>query len=156
MEGVLGALESTALAQYLRFARWGYAGVNVAHVLGIALLVGATVPMNLRLLGLWPSVPQQTVLRVLAPVAATGLCLAAVTGFLLFSVRAADYAAVTVFQVKLALIAAGVAAAVIAMRSHGGALDGAGRGRRAAHGALSLTCWLGALLCGRMIAFVMG
>ena len=48
-------LEATAPAQYLRTARWVYAGVSGAHVLGIALLVGYAASLNLRLLGFWPA-----------------------------------------------------------------------------------------------------
>jgi hypothetical protein len=41
MEEVLAAVEATPLAQYLRTSRWGYAAVSGAHILGIAVLVGA-------------------------------------------------------------------------------------------------------------------
>jgi hypothetical protein len=57
VEALLAAVESTALAEYLRGARWSYAAVNGIHVFGIALLVGAIVPLDLRLLGLWRGVP---------------------------------------------------------------------------------------------------
>ena len=53
MEAFFAALETTAPAQYLRVSRWGYAAVSGAHILGIALLVGAILPLNLRLLGFW-------------------------------------------------------------------------------------------------------
>lgn len=156
MDSLLAALEATSIAQSLRVSRWGYAAVNTGHVLGIALLVGAILPLNLRLLGLWPHVPLAALARVLVPVAATGLALAASAGVLLFSVRATEYAGVTIFLIKLGLIALGMIAALALHGSHGLTLDGAGRGRLAAHALLSTTCWLGALLCGRLIAFVMG
>jgi len=88
MEAFLAAVEATAAAQYLRASRWGYAAVSGAHILGIALLVGAILPLNLRLLGFWRSIPRANLLRVLVPVAATGLVLAVFTGPLLFSVGA--------------------------------------------------------------------
>ena len=105
MEAFLAAVEATAAAQYLRASRWGYAVVSGAHILGIALLVGAILPLNLRLLGFWRSIPRANLLRVLVPVAATGLVLAVLTGPLLFSVRAQEYAAVGFLQAKFVFVA---------------------------------------------------
>jgi hypothetical protein len=154
VEWYLAALEATPAAQYLRGARWGYAAVSTAHVLGIALLVGAILPLNLRLAGLWRSVPLAALARVLVPVAAAGLALAIVAGALLFSVRAREYADLGVFQVKLVLVATGILAALALHRGFGMRLENAGRGRRCTHAIVSTTCWLGALVCGRLIAFV--
>lgn len=154
MEALLAGLEATPVAAGLRVSRWGYAAVNAGHVLGIALLVGAIVPLDLRLLGAWRSVPHPVLARVLVPAAATGLTLAVVTGLLLFSVRATDYAALPVLQAKLALVAVGAASAIALHRRHGLELRQAPAGRMAGHALLSLCCWLGALACGRLIAFV--
>lgn len=153
MESVLAALEGTAVAQTLRVSRWGYAAVNATHIFGIALLVGANVPLNLRFLGLWRGVPRQALVRVLAPVAAGGLAIAVAAGLLLFSVRAREYAGLGVFQIKLVLIAVGVLSAVALHRAHGFLLETASDRRLAGHAVVSLTCWLGALACGRLIAF---
>lgn len=154
MEAALAALAATDLAQALRGTRWGYAAVNGLHILGIALLVGAILPLDLRLLGLWPRVPAALLARVLVPCAAAGLALAMAMGVLLFAVRAPDYAALGVFRAKLALVALGSAGALTLHAAHGTWLVGAPPGRLRAHGALSMTCWLGALACGRAIGFV--
>lgn len=146
MDGLLAGLEATALAEHLRASRWSYAAVNTTHLLGISLLIGAILPLELRLLGLWRSVATEALARVLVPVAATGLALAIGAGMLLFSVRAREYAALGVFQVKLALVTLGVAVAI--------AVQLARSGRGTAIALFSLACWLGALLCGRLIAFV--
>ena len=87
---VLGAIEATGIAQFLRASRWGYAFVNGAHILGIALLIGAIVPLQLRFLGLWQTVGRVALARVLVPVAAGGLALAVTAGGLLFAVRARE------------------------------------------------------------------
>lgn len=154
MDPLLAALEATAFAQYLRGARWGYAAVNGTHLLGIALLVGAIVPLDLRLLGLWRGTPVAVLARVLVPVAATGLAVAVVAGALLFSIRAREYADLGVLQVKLVLVVVGAASAIALHRGYGLTLARAGRGRLALHGVVSLTCWLGALACGRLIGFM--
>lgn len=156
MEQFLAAIEATSLAQYLRASRWGYAAVNTMHVLGIALVVGAILPLNLRLLGFWRSVPIAPLVRVSVPVAATGLAIAILAGLLLFSIRAREYADLGILQVKLVLVAIGVAAALELHRVYGMTLENASPARLAGHALISTTCWLGALLCGRLIAFVTG
>lgn len=153
MEGWLAALAGTDVATALRLSRWGYAAVNTAHVLGIALLVGAIVPLDLKLLGLWRGSDRDALVRVLVPVAAGGLALAVTTGALLFSVRAPEYADVVVFRIKLALIATGTASAIALHLRYGRLLAGASPLRLALAGALSMGCWLGALSLGRLIAF---
>jgi hypothetical protein len=153
MEAFLAALEATAPAQYLRASRWGYAAVSGAHILGIALLVGSILPLNLRLLGLWPSIPRANLLRVLVPVAATGLALVVLTGPLLFSVRAQEYAAVGYLQAKVILVLLGLLSALTVHRAYGLTLEGASERRLRFHALFSLGCWLGALACGRLIAF---
>jgi hypothetical protein len=152
VEAVLDALVGSAPAQWLRFSRWGYAAVSTTHVFGIALLVGAILPLDLRLIGLWRSVALEPLARVLVPVAATGLLLAITTGAFLFITRASEYAALDMFLLKLALIATGGLHALSLHLGHG--LENASRTRLRAAGAVSLSIWLAALVCGRLLAFV--
>ncbi|MCG8545782.1 MAG: hypothetical protein MJE12_16395 [Alphaproteobacteria bacterium] len=153
MDDVLTAFARSDVAAALRFSRWGYAAVNTAHVLGIALLVGAIVPFELRLIGFWRSVSRATLVRVLAPVAVTGLLLAVTTGLLLFSIRAPQYASNPFFLTKLILIALGAGVAAALHFVHGFRLESLSRARSVSVGVLSLTCWVGALIAGRLIAF---
>ena len=153
MEVLFAALEGTAFAQALRGSRWAYAGVNAVHIFAIALLVGSIVPLNLRLLGAWRGIPREAVVRVLAPVAASGLILALFTGTLLFSVRAREYSGIGFLQIKLSFIAIGIFSALALCLSHGFLLKDAPRARLVGHAVLSTVCWLGALACGRLIAF---
>jgi hypothetical protein len=152
VEAVLDALVASAPAQWLRFSRWGYAAVNTTHVIGIALLVGAILPLDLRLLGVWRSVALAPLARVLVPVAATGLLLAMATGAFLFITRAPEYAALDLFLLKLALIATGGLHALILHLGRG--LENASSARLRTAGAVSLSIWLAALVCGRLLAFV--
>ncbi|WP_416899452.1 MAG: hypothetical protein ACMVY4_07000 [Minwuia sp.] len=154
IEPLLAALEASSAAQWLRGARWGYAAVNAAHIFGLALLIGAILPLDLRLLGFWKSVDRRALTRVLAPVAATGLALAIAAGFCLFAIRAREYAALDVFRIKLLLIVAGAGAAVLLHARAGWLLDRAEAAALRRHALISMVCWLGALICGRLIAFV--
>ncbi len=139
------------LATALRASVWVYPLVNAAHVLGIALLVGASVPMDLRLAGLWrPALPLADVLALLRPVAATGLTLAAASGALLFTVQARDYAAMPLFGLKLALIGA----ALVNALAFGRRVLHLSPASRRAVGLLSLSLWLAILVAGRMLGYV--
>lgn len=154
MEGLFADVASSGLATAFRRSRWLYAAANTVHIAGIALLIGAIFPLDLRFMGLWKSIPRDALVRVLVPVAAGGLAVAVAAGLLLFSVRAPEYAGHPVFQVKLILITLGAASAVAIHLAHGLWLHGADDARLAKVGALSMTCWLGALVTGRLIAFV--
>lgn len=91
-------------ARWLQQSGTAYLFVNAAHILGLGLLLGAILPLDLRLvLG-----RAQTALSALAPVAirtaAVGLVLALLTGAWLFSVNPGDYLENTAFRWKLLLL----------------------------------------------------
>jgi hypothetical protein len=151
---LLLALEGSILAGALRHGRWSYAAVNTTHVLGVALVVGPLVALDLRLLGLWRTrVAVAPLARVLAPLAAGGFVLAATAGLLLFATRASEYALLPVLWLKLGLIATGIISAGVAVWRHGADLANAADVELRLIGAVSLACWVGALVCGRLIAF---
>ena len=99
---VLGALQDAALVGALRRSHWVYPLVNAGHIVGLALLFGAIVPLDLRLIGLLAEGPG----RRHGAHAAAGRDHRAgaggLTGALLFSVSAVKYAGLTLFQIKLA------------------------------------------------------
>ncbi|MBX2839469.1 MAG: hypothetical protein KTR35_21620 [Gammaproteobacteria bacterium] len=153
MEGILIGLENWSVAEYFRNARWGYALLNAIHIFGVSLLIGATVLMNMRLLGFWSSVRRSDVIKIGMPIAVIGLSLTILAGLLLFSVRAQEYAALGMFQIKLILVFTGTVSAILLHWRFGRVLDGLTQRRRICHALLSLFCWPGALLFGRLIAF---
>jgi hypothetical protein len=136
---VIEALEATWLAEHLRRSRWTYPQVNAAHILGIAILLGAVLPMHVqRLCGRPPLV------RVLRPYAMAGLALAVTCGALLFMARAAEYLGNPWIQAKMALLAVALAHAAWHLRTE----------MIPARAAVaSLVLWLTVLVAGRMIAF---
>ncbi|SHF41333.1 hypothetical protein SAMN02745148_02562 [Modicisalibacter ilicicola DSM 19980] len=152
MEALLALLEQSPPAMWLRFSRWGYAAVNTLHVLGIALLVGAIVPLDLRLLGWARGLPLLPLTRLLQRVAIGGLLLALVTGALLFASRATEYASEPLFVFKLGLIALALGNALLFNLGPG--VEHASPRRRRLAGGLSLLLWPGILVAGRLLAFV--
>lgn len=155
---LLKDLETSGLSQVLRKSAWLYPIVNTAHVLGLALLVGAITTLDLRLMGFWRRIPVATLARPVIPVAATGAVLAIATGVLLFITRASRYAENPYMQAKLAIIALALVNLALLHRSRAWhfARDGveAGTGLRLfLAGLLSLLLWIAALVAGRMIAY---
>jgi hypothetical protein len=145
---ILEGLEATGLAQHLRASRWTYPLVNTGHLVGIALLVGAVVPMDLRLLRLVPGPDPQVVVAFLRPFAIAGLILAIIFGGLLFVARASEYAENSWFRVKITLLALAVLNALLHLR-----LEGTHSSLGQAVAAASLLLWPAILLCGRMIGY---
>jgi hypothetical protein len=157
---ILTALQNLEPVAALRASRWVYPLVNAAHIVGLSLLFGAILPLDLRLLGAWRGVPLHQLSRVLLPVAMAGLTLAAATGFMMFAVSATKYAATPVFLAKLALIAAAVANALLLRLSPAWTLarvpelDAAPAARLKLAAGFSLALWLAVILCGRFIAYL--
>jgi hypothetical protein len=155
----LTAIQELPFVAELRNSRWTYAVVNASHIVGIALLFGAIVPLDLRLIGLWRSVSIRALARILVPVAVSGLVLAIAAGLLLFSIRTVQYAGTTLFQIKLVLIVCGIANALLlrtakqweTATAH---VDEPPPPRLRIAGLLSIGLWLSVIVCGRMLAFV--
>ena len=137
---------------------WAYPLVNAGHILGVALLVGSIVPLDLRLLAAWQSWPLAPLWHVLTRTAAVGLVLALVFGSLLFATRATEYAASPFFLVKMVIVlAAAVNALVLRIAFPREALEGKARNPlpwrvRTAAG-FSLAAWLAALTLGRLVGY---
>jgi len=153
------ALEATELATTLRNSMWAYPLVNAAHILGVALLVGATVPLDLRLLGAWRSVPLAPLWRVLTRTAGAGIILAMVFGTLLFITRATEYIASSFFIAKMIVVGSGTAN-VLALRrvpqsqlSGTASTNGKPPARLRLVGGVSLAAWLTALTLGRLVGY---
>ncbi|WP_445211295.1 hypothetical protein [Billgrantia hypersalina] len=142
------------MADWVRISRWGYAAINALHVLGIALLIGAIVSLDLRLLGWRQRLPLQALGQLLQTVAVCGLVLAMTTGGMLFLADPDGYVGMGLFRLKLALI--GLAVANAALLNLGPGLAGATPRRLRWAGALSLLLWPAVLIAGRFLAFVDG
>jgi hypothetical protein len=155
----LTAVQELAPVAALRGSRWTYASVNAAHIVGIALLFGAIAPLDLRLMGWRRSVPLRELTRTLLPVAMGGFALAVAAGLLLFSTRAAEYAAKPLLFVKLTLIVCALLNILLLHRAVQWEAQQALVGvspplRLKIAGALSIGLWLSVIVCGRMLAFV--
>ncbi|ABI76915.1 putative membrane protein [Hyphomonas neptunium ATCC 15444] len=152
-----GWIEASWIAETLRSSSDVYMAVNAAHILGIGLLVGAIIPLDLRLLSVGRKWPLQVLAPFLSQCAAWGLALAILTGAALWAVRPAEYLGNTAFVVKMLLLA--LALGLVGLQHLGRGWRGVlSEGTvslpvRLLAGA-SLACWLSILLAGRWIAFL--
>ena len=160
MYDVLAWLEGSALGHAMRNGGvWFYGIINLIHIAGVATLFGCVLVLDLRLLGLWKTVPLQSIKVPTIPLARVGFIVAAVSGSGLLAANATEYAGNPFLLIKFPAIAlALVNVAVIHRHQAWSATDtqvpGAStpRALRIA-GALSLACWGTALAAGRMIGY---
>jgi len=147
---MLEALEAAGFARALRTSFYLYPIVNAAHILALGMLVTTALLMDARLLGLARRLPAATVIGTLRPVAIGALVIAAVTGFLLFSVRPLEYVGNPAFRIKLVLLALAVLNAGVATAFGDSKLD---HPLIPVLAACSILLWISALVAGRFIGF---
>lgn len=152
-------LETTALADAMRQWLWLYPIVEIVHIVGIVLLVGAAAMFDLRLLGLSRRLPVADMARHLLPWARLGLGIVAVTGATMFVAHATEFADNPAFKLKLGLIAAACLNAVVfhrwpfrAVIAWNVVADTPLAAKCAA--VLSLSLWTGVISCGRLLAYL--
>jgi hypothetical protein len=153
----LASLAETPLARALITSSTLYLLVNAAHILGIGMLFGAILALDLRLLGLAPVVPLAVVAPYLSRLAGAGVILAILTGLCLFSVRPLEYARNPAFLVKLCFVALGLLNVAVVHFNSGWRMVLAGNAPTAAlrfSAILSIAIWISAVIAGRWIGFL--
>lgn len=135
----------------LQASAWAYPALEVLHLLGIALLLGNLVLLELRVFGLGAALPVPALARLSLTLAGVGFGLAAASGLLMFGTQPAELLANRAFTLKMLLL---LMAACNAGWFHGRGslhkLDRLARGQMV----LSTLIWLGVLTCGRWIAYL--
>jgi hypothetical protein len=156
MNEFLQTLENLPISIWVRESGsiWSFGTVLVLHTIGMSLVAGLNAMIDLRLLGVASMVPIKP-LEKLYPIMWWGFTLNAVTGTLLLMQDAVAKLNNPDFYVKLVFIFAGVfilkrmrKVVFASPNVDSGEIDGA---RMLA--ILSLVCWLGAITCGRLLAY---
>ena len=157
--GVIGAIERSPLAAAMRGDMWLYPIVEIFHIAGFIVLVGAVVMFDLRVLGLSRSISVRALARHLLPWSAGALIVIVPTGLMMFSAHASEFIDNRAFVIKLTLI---MLAGFNAMAFHAGVfrraaawdVDVACPMQAKAHAIVSLAIWAAVVSCGRLIAYV--
>ena len=130
---------------------WAYPSLEVVHIVGIALLLGNLVLLELRVFGRGAALPVKDLARLSLSVALCGFGLAAASGLLIFATPPAELLSNRIFTLKmLLLMLAGCNAAWFHGRGSLARLDGLARAQMLA----STVVWLAVAACGRWIAYV--
>jgi hypothetical protein len=152
IEAAMTALEQSGLGMAARGSAWLYPLVNLVHVLGAALLVGAVATFDVQLLRGAPHL--RTTYRAAMPVAALGLALQIVSGIVLLSADATAVVRNPAFQFKMAMFALGLVNVAVFYWRYGGALAADTPLDRGGFAAVSLASWVLVLLAGRATAYI--
>jgi len=160
MQSFLQAAHDTWLGEYARAHAWVFTTGLLIHFIGVCVLLGAMLVVDLRILGVGRSAPIRAVIPLL-PVALVGFGLNLLTGIVFFVFDPFGYWENPGFRIKLALLGlAGLNALGFTVFEHRGLLTtpaGHDAGAIAkASAALSLFLWFAIILFGRLIVAFQG
>ena len=156
--GFLAAIEHSEIGALIRQSVWIYPAANVAHVVAIVLFAGAIAVMDVRLMGALTGSDPSRVERSARRAAILALIAVLISGGVLFTAEASHVAHNGIFQIKMALVAFGIAHALFFGNHVVRTLDALGPqapmpGFARVAGALSMMTWLGVVGLGRYIAY---
>ena len=151
-------LEQTSLAMWISQSdsMFAFPGILLFHTIGLALLVGTSVVIDLRLLGFASQAPIAA-MREFFPLIHAGLVINVATGLLLVVARASETLVNPAFYVKIvAIVLALVTSFGIRRTVLRGALPGKGSASLFIKGlaVTSSVLWLVAITAGRMMAYI--
>ncbi len=151
----LASIEQLGISTWIREGGeiYGYALILFMHTIGLGLVAGVTFMMNMRLLGL-TNMPVKPLVK-LHPLIWYGFYLNLVTGILLIMADATTKLTNWDFWVKMVLIAVGLVVQTriqkkMVAEPSNDALPAGVRGLAW----MSLLCWFGAILAGRLLAYL--
>jgi uncharacterized protein DUF6644 len=153
-------LQGSALGHAMRESGvWTYGTVNLVHILGVSSLFGSVLVLDLRLLGLWKSIPIATITQPTVPIAAAGFLIAVFSGVCLLATKATEYVGNPFLYIKFPAIALGMANVLVlnllpawkARKTRD--LTSREKFQLSVVGGISLVSWLTAIMAGRMIGY---
>ena len=129
---------------------WAYPALEVVHIVAIGLLLGNLVLLELRVFGMGAALPVKPLARLSLGLAATGFCLAAISGLLMFASQPEELLANRIFTLKmLILLVAACNAGLFHARDSLSKMDTMAR----VYMVISTVLWLSVVTCGRWIAY---
>lgn len=146
----------TPIAHAMNSSEWMFPIVEVIHMIGIVLLVGTAVILDLRMMGLrLKSMTVWDLASDLMPWTTAGLVTVLITGPLLLSTDADRYYDSYEFRFKMACLALVILFDIVVHRRVRAKDSNAGPGLQRFAGALSMLLWSCVVLGGRGIGILM-
>jgi hypothetical protein len=155
--GFLIWLEATGLADWVRMSTLGYPMMITCHAVGMAIMVGLSLALDLRLLGKFAGIPYPALQRFLG-LAWIGFGINFVSGMCLFAAQATSYIVDWVFMTKMTLVILGAITAAVLQTNVN--RDAAGwdkarpPGKVRAIATVGIIFWLTAIVMGRLTAYL--
>ncbi len=152
-------LETTALAIWVGESLWGYPIVLGMHAIGLAIVVGIFIMLDLRILQVIRDVSFDAFLSLFR-LAWIGLLVNTISGSALFTSQASTFVESAPFLIKISSVIAGVIVGIVIQRrlklraADWDIADTNIESSARALAALSLVCWIGAIFAGRLIAYL--
>jgi hypothetical protein len=151
-------LEGSCLAESIRQSIWLYPALEIVHIVGIVVLVGAALMFDLRLLGFSKHLPVTGLSRHLLPWSGRGLWLIVPSGILLFSTNAIALSQDFTFWLKMTLLLVAGLNVLIFHRfiynpQHQQIISGYVPAQAKISALISMVIWLGIITCGRLLAY---
>jgi hypothetical protein len=143
---------------YIGSTAWAYSSVSVVHYFTLLVLVGTSIVVDLRVMGLAATrKPVVQFAEQIYPWMWGAFWLAMLSGFLEFATDAGDFLPDKVFEIKMFVIALAVIFVIIVQRNipkwgQQPSIPAAGK----VLAFLSIVFWLGAILAGVEIAAISG
>ena len=152
--GFLTWLEESGLAEWVRSSIPGYPSMIALHAVGMAVMVGLSLVIDLRVLGWFGGIPLAGLQRFFR-LAWIGFGINFLSGSALFTAQATSYIVDWVFMTKMALvvlgaITAGILQPAVSQASPGGQVSGGAK----AVAALAIVFWVVAIIMGRLTAYL--
>ncbi|MGV3507857.1 MAG: DUF6644 family protein [Sphingobacteriaceae bacterium] len=152
----LSWLENSILAGEIRNSLWLYPALEIVHIIGIVILVGAAFMFDLRLLGISRNLPVVFLAHHLLPWSRRGLWLIIPSGILLFITNAETLGVDPTFWLKMILL---IIAALNVLVFHkfifkNSNLEVSNKSFLANVSAIiSIIVWIAIIACGRLLAY---
>jgi hypothetical protein len=151
-------IESTALSIWMIDSIWAYPIVLSTHAVGMSIVVGTIVIVDLRILGFASKIPLNSFGRLFI-VSWIGVALNFLSGVALFTADPAQFLYHPVFWIKIGLIIVGAVLVYVMWREvkpdkekPDENSEASARTRSIAK--LSLLLWAGVIVAGRLIAYI--
>jgi hypothetical protein len=153
----LAAIENLGISTWIRESNtvWSYPTIIFLHSVGLTIVVGLSVAIDLRLLGFAPKIPLPPLER-LFPLMWFGFWINAASGVLLLMADASTFLRAPLFYIKLGVIVL-AAANLVAMRRIVFRREDPPAfvtGTMKFLAASSLVLWLAAMTAGRLTAYI--
>ena len=151
-------IENSGAAEYIRVSAYGYPIMIMLHSLGLAIMVGLSVVLSLRILGFFQPLPYVTLSKQLK-IAWIGFIVNFISGGMLFAAQATTYITDFEFVLKMTFVIVGaILVAVLQSQVRTGSANWTASNPPPAStrtlAALTIVCWTFGMITGRLIAYL--